>query len=74
LTAADYKAVRPTIPFILGMVKGEEYEDDVIAEALENIQSAERASGIEPVALEDPNQGDPTKSFLVILQTVMKEV
>jgi hypothetical protein len=22
LTAADYKAVRPTIPFILGMVKG----------------------------------------------------
>jgi hypothetical protein len=23
LTAADYKAVRPTIPFILGMVKGE---------------------------------------------------
>jgi hypothetical protein len=30
------------------MVKGESYEDDVIAE--ENIQSAERASGIEPVA------------------------
>jgi hypothetical protein len=56
------------------MVKGEvKYEDDVIAEALENIQSAERASGIEPVALEDPNQGDPTK-ILVILQTVMKEV
>jgi hypothetical protein len=43
LTAADYKAVRPTIPFILGMVKVK-YEDDVIAEALENIQSAERAS------------------------------
>jgi hypothetical protein len=43
LTAADYKAVRPTIPYILvGEVK---YEDDVIAEALENIQSAE-----EPVA------------------------
>jgi hypothetical protein len=59
LTAADYKAVRP-IPFILGMVK---YEDDVIAEALENIQSAERASGIEPVALEDPNQGDPNEEL-----------
>jgi hypothetical protein len=72
LTAADYKAVRP-IPFILGMVKGEvKYEDDVIAEALENIQSAERASGIEPVALEDPNQGDPNEELP--LQTVMKEV
>jgi hypothetical protein len=35
------------------MVKGKLSEDDVIAEALENIQSAERAS-IEPVALEDP--------------------
>jgi hypothetical protein len=67
LTAADYKAVRPTIPFILGMVKGKLYES-VIAEALENIQSAERASGIEPVALEDPDHGILTKSFLVILQ------
>jgi hypothetical protein len=46
------------------MVKGEvKYEDDVIAEALENIQSAERASGIEPVALEDPNQGDPNEEL-----------
>jgi hypothetical protein len=55
------------------MVKGEvKYEDDVIAEALENIQSAERASGIEPVALEDPNQGDPNEELP--LQTVMKEV
>jgi hypothetical protein len=62
LTAADYKAVRPTIPFILGMVGEVKYEDDVIAEALENIQSAERASGIEPVALEDPNQGDPNEA------------
>jgi hypothetical protein len=44
------------------MVKGK-YEDDVIAEALENIQSAERASGIEPVALEDPNQGDPNEEL-----------
>jgi hypothetical protein len=32
----SYKAVRPTIPFILGMVKGEvKYESDVIEEALE---------------------------------------
>jgi hypothetical protein len=30
---------------------------------LENIQSAERASGIEPVALEDPNQGDPNEEL-----------
>jgi hypothetical protein len=42
---------------------GKLYEDDVIAEALENIQSAERASGIEPVALEDPNQGDPNEEL-----------
>jgi hypothetical protein len=56
------------------MVKGKLSEDDVIAEALENIQSAERASGIEPVALEDPIKETLTKSFLVILQTVMKEV
>jgi hypothetical protein len=62
LTAADYKAVRPTIPFILGMVKGKLNEDDVIV-TLENIQSAERASGIEPVALEDPNQGDPNEEL-----------
>jgi hypothetical protein len=62
LTAADYKAVRPTIPFILGMVKGKLSMKMMLAEALE-IQSAERASGIEPVALEDPNQGDPNEEL-----------
>jgi hypothetical protein len=42
------------------MVKGEvKYEDDVIAE---NIQSAERASGIEPVAFRRSKSRTLTKT------------
>jgi hypothetical protein len=44
------------------MVKGKLSMKMMLAEALE-IQSAERASGIEPVALEDPNQGDPNEEL-----------